>query len=473
MGTEPERSRPLMRSWMPRDNVFAGDSSLPYLVEIPPAMGEPDQFGTLYLSRWPLPWMRPATCFATDGCGRGPRKFPAGCTSNSCAHYGGQRFDGPLDGGSIDALGQYLRRGPMATPGCSEVQPLAATHAEFWHGDGGNTSTRKPSRIQNIGNQALTFSSIGITLDSTDFKLASGTTNECSTYISAGAGRDLQRGGRVRAENTGSLSGTLTLVDNALNATSGAQAISLTCTGSTPAVSTTTVISSSPNPSFSMAPGNSVTFTATVTSNSTVNEGTVTFSDPANNFTCSGGNTVPVSNGQAACTTSFTAEGANTITATYSGFTDTYLPSSGSLDQEVDNHTVVTGNQYCNQGAVSVPSTMGEATPYPSKVFVSGFTGDISALTVQLNNISSSDIALTDLLLVGPTGSTIVPFANIGNNSTISGVNVTLSDSASSLLPSGTALTSGTFKPSAFTTGLSFPAPAPATFGYAAPTSNT
>jgi hypothetical protein len=85
------------------------------------------------------------------------------------------------------------------------------------------------------------------------------------------------------------------------------------------ATPTTTSVSSNNNPSFTTAPGNSVTFTATVTSNSTVNEGTVTFSDPANNFTCSGGNTVPVSNGQAACTTSFTTEGSQNITGTYNG----------------------------------------------------------------------------------------------------------------------------------------------------------
>ncbi len=447
------------------NNVFVGDSSLPYLVEIPPAGGSQTNIGS-FTCPDAVAVDAAGDLFATDGCGEAT-EFPAGCTSNSCAIPVANDLNGPLDV-KVDSLGNIF----IADQYNSRVQEVIrsqpptlafGTVMEF------SDSSTQTVTLQDIGNKALTFSSIGITLDSKDFKLASGTTNECSTSSPLQPGAFCNVGVYCAPQNAGPLSGTLTLVDNALNATSGAQAISLTCTGSTPAVSTTTVISSSPNPSFSMAPGNSVTFTATVTSNSTVNEGTVTFSDPANNFTCSGGNTVPVSNGQAACTTSFTAEGANTITATYSGFTDTYLPSSGSLDQEVDNHTVVTGNQYCNQGAVSVPSTMGEATPYPSKVFVSGFTGDISALTVQLNNISSSDIALTDLLLVGPTGSTIVPFANIGNNSTISGVNVSLSDSASSLLPSGSTLTSGTFKPSAFTTGLSFPAPAPATFSYAAP----
>jgi hypothetical protein len=228
------------------------------------------------------------------------------------------------------------------------------------------------------------------------------------------------------------------------------------------ATPTTTSVSSNNNPSFTTASGNSVTFTATVTSNSTVNEGTLTFSDPANDFTCSGGNTVPVSNGQASCTTSFTTEGARDVTGNYNG-TVNFQTSSGFITQTVNNHTVVTGNQFCNQGAIAIPSTAGAATPYPSNIFVSGFSGNIGAVTVQLNNISSSDIPQTDLLLVGPTGAQIIPFASVGDSSTIGGVNVTLDDAASNLIPGRSPLTTGTYKPTSITgsTSLIFPAPAP------------
>jgi hypothetical protein len=228
------------------------------------------------------------------------------------------------------------------------------------------------------------------------------------------------------------------------------------------AAPTTTSVSSNNNPSFTAAPGNSVTFTATVTSNTTVNEGTVTFSDPANDFTCSGGNTVPVSNGQASCTTSFSTEGSRNVTAAYNG-TVNFQASSGFITQTVNNHTVVTGNQFCNQGAITIPSTAGAATPYPSNIFVTGLSGNVGAVTVNLNNISSSDIAQTDLLLVGPTGAAIIPFAKVGDGSTIGGVNITLDDSASSSIPGGSPLTSGTYKPTSITgsTSLVFPAPAP------------
>jgi hypothetical protein len=228
------------------------------------------------------------------------------------------------------------------------------------------------------------------------------------------------------------------------------------------ATPTTTSVSSSNNPSFTTAPGNSVTFTATVTSNSTVNEGTVTFSDPAGDFTCSGGNTVAVSNGTATCTTSFTTEGSRNITAGYSG-TINFQTSSGFVTQGVNNHTVQNGNQFCNQGPIAVPSTAGAATPYPSNIFVTGLGGNVGAVTVNLNNISSSNIQQTDLLLVGPTGAQIIPFASVGDGSAIAGVNVVLDDAASSLIPGGSPLVNGSYKPTSITgsTSLVFPAPAP------------
>ena len=56
-----------------------------------------------------------------------------------------------------------------------------------------------------------------------------------------------------------------------------------------------------------------------------------------------------------------------------------------------------------------------------------------------------------------------MPFASVGDGSTIGGVNITLDDAAASLLPAGSPLVSGTYKPTSKTGGTSlvFPAPAP------------
>ena len=234
------------------------------------------------------------------------------------------------------------------------------------------------------------------------------------------------------------------------------------------AAATSTSVNSSNNPSFTTGSGNSVTFTATVSSTSTVNEGTVTFTDSLSILTCSGGNTVAVSGGQAQCVTSFSTEGTDVITATYNG-TVNFLGSNMSVTQVVNNHTVQTVNQWCNPGAVTggivIPATAGAATPYPSNIFVTGYTANIAKVTVTLKGISSSDMPPTDLLLVGPAGAEIIPFASVGDTSTISGVDITLDDAAAGQLPAASALTSGTFQPTSLTGGttLAFPGPAPAT----------
>ena len=238
-------------------------------------------------------------------------------------------------------------------------------------------------------------------------------------------------------------------------------------------VGTNTAVQSSENPSFT---GDSVTFTATVTygGNSSVGaNGSVTFTENGNPV--AGGPTGPVAlaaNGQASFSTTALAEGTHSITATYGGYTSqsvTYLTSSAVVSEEVDNHTVVTGTQYCNQGAVTLAGG-GTATPYPSKIFVTGASTSVTGVTLSLNQITSNDIQATDLLLVGPNGKQFVPFANAGDTSSISAVNIVLSDSAANGLPSGTPLTNGTFKPGSFTGGaLNFAAPAPAgPYDYAA-----
>ena len=58
--------------------------------------------------------------------------------------------------------------------------------------------------------------------------------------------------------------------------------------------------------------------------------------------------------------------------------------------QEVNNRTVVAGNSYCNTGAVAFADAgaPGVSTPYPSRVFVSGVTGTVNKVTVQLKSIN-------------------------------------------------------------------------------------
>jgi hypothetical protein len=123
---------------------------------------------------------------------------------------------------------------------------------------------------------------------------------------------------------------------------------------------TTTNIVSSLNPS---APGQSVTFTATITGASPT--GTVQFMDGATNL----GAAVALSSGQATLTTSALTSGSHSITATYNGDTDN-LTSSQQLTQQVDQVTTSTA-------LVSSlnPSTFGQNVTFTATVAGSSPTG--------------------------------------------------------------------------------------------------
>lgn len=93
------------------------------------------------------------------------------------------------------------------------------------------------------------------------------------------------------------------------------------------------------------------------------------------------------------------------------------------------------------------------ANPYPSTLTVSGLanipaTGNNVTLTI--NNFSRpggrpDDI---DMLLVGPTGASLIFWSDVGSTATTAiNITVTLSDAGTNFLPDAGTLTSGTFKP--------------------------
>ena len=224
--------------------------------------------------------------------------------------------------------------------------------------------------------------------------------------------------------------------------------------------STTTAITSSLDPSFV---GDAVTFTATVTSSGApVTSGTVTFLEVP--FVIGG--PVPVDgSGQATFSTSTLDEGSHAITARYDGDA-TFATSNGTLFQHVDNHTIVSGDTYCNTGTITIPQyapayTIGNATPYASHIFVSGYTANVADVNLQLMGLIHTFPADIDLLLVGPTGANLIAMSDIGGGLPALNVDLILDDQAASFLP-GPPLTSGTYKPLNSVGPDTFPLPAPA-----------
>jgi hypothetical protein len=66
-----------------------------------------------------------------------------------------------------------------------------------------------------------------------------------------------------------------------------------------------------------------------------------------------------------------------------------------------------------------------------------------------------------DILLVGPFGQNVILMSDAGGSLDINSVTLTFDDFAPSQLPDGGQIVSGTFQPSNFGVGDTFPAPAP------------
>lgn len=171
---------------------------------------------------------------------------------------------------------------------------------------------------------------------------------------------------------------TATYASNPVFAASNGSTVQVVQTGATP---TTTTVSSSPNPSVF---GQSVTFTATVTSGSGVPVGSVTFTE---------GSTVLASNvavdgsGHAAFSTSALAVGSNTITASFTGGTG-WGNSSGSdsASPQVVNKDATT----TTIGSSANPSVFSQAVTFTAAVTANSPGSGTPTGTVTFKNGSTT-----------------------------------------------------------------------------------
>ena len=112
------------------------------------------------------------------------------------------------------------------------------------------------------------------------------------------------------------------------------------------------------------------------------------------------------------------------------------------------------------------------ATPYPSSITVTGFSGQaVTKATISLYGFTHDFPSDVDILLVGPQGQKSILMANAGGQRKYSVTNLVLTfdDDAASTLPIYTGLVSGTFKPTDGYAAIGypnlpfeFPPPAPA-----------
>src|SRR5688500_8216399 len=114
--------------------------------------------------------------------------------------------------------------------------------------------------------------------------------------------------------------------------------------------------------------------------------------------------------------------------------------------------------------------TIGVAAPYPATITVSGFTGTITDLDVSLLGFVHTFPDDVDVMLVGPTGAAAVFLSDAGGHAPVPGpgANLSLDDVGAAVIRDGRPMVAGTFLPSSFTAGDTFPAPAPAPPGTSA-----
>ena len=277
------------------------------------------------------------------------------------------------------------------------------------------TSADSPQTVVvlNDGNQSLKFSALQMP---SDFTLSGGgSVCSSSTMLAADAFCTLPID--FVPVSTGLLSENLTLIDNNLNAPAnpGAQQlISVASTGNPPPDTTTTSVTISPN---SLTSSQTATVTATVSDTgvrATQPTGTVMFS-----WSCSGicgydtgtsfngasgflnsGNPVPLAGGVATVSgVNFGTAGTYTVTAAYSGVTETFLMSNNAAQSDGNNQATVTWSP--------------GAAPAPAPVSLGSVNlGSSTNQTVTFTFAAAGTIGMPVVVTQGATGK---DFTDVGD----------------------------------------------------------
>jgi subtilisin-like proprotein convertase family protein len=115
---------------------------------------------------------------------------------------------------------------------------------------------------------------------------------------------------------------------------------------------------------------------------------------------------------------------------------------------------------FSNAANITIPNS-GSASPYPSAISVSGVSGTVSRVIVQLFGINHTFPDDVDVLLVGPGGQKVILLSDAGGSNDLINVTLTFDDTASASVPDAALITSGTYRPTNIGSGDVFAAPAP------------
>jgi len=212
--------------------------------------------------------------------------------------------------------------------------------------------------------------------------------------------------------------------------------------------------------------------------------GSPTLTAPANGATSIG--TVPVFTWAAVATASTyniqvaTDAGFSNIVASATGLSTTTWTSNIALSPTTEYFWRVRANNVCGDGVFSsvfsfttanILTVCGGAVtindnavanPYPSVATVSSATGSILSIELAISGLTHTFPDDVDMLLVSPSGQKMIFMSDAGGSGDVSGLALTLADSAAAIVPDSGPLVAGSFKPSDVDATGTFPSPAPA-----------
>jgi subtilisin-like proprotein convertase family protein len=146
------------------------------------------------------------------------------------------------------------------------------------------------------------------------------------------------------------------------------------------------------------------------------------------------------------------------------------VPGEGSKGDKTTGAAAAPTTTFTNSTPIAINDN-DIGTPYPSNINVTGLVGPVQSVKVTLNGYSHSFPDDMAMVLKGPTGAALLIQDGAGDDPDMNNVTYTIADTGATVLPNSTAWTAGTYKPTTYYAGDSFPAPGPGTtYGSPGPT---
>lgn len=120
------------------------------------------------------------------------------------------------------------------------------------------------------------------------------------------------------------------------------------------------------------------------------------------------------------------------------------------------------GLLFTNTAPIAVPGTdgTGNTNPFPSSIDVMGLPGTITDVNVLLRGVSHAFTGDINVVLEGPSGTTVYLWADAGGGANINNLNIGFDDEALTPLPEGNGISAGIYQVSQFGNEETFPVPA-------------